>query len=224
MARSSGKLALLALLVAAAAVACPLALAYDPSPLQDFCVADTASNVFVNGLACKDPAQVCAADFSHSGLQNAGDTANAFGSKVTLVDVKALPGLNTLGVAMARLDLAPGGLNPPHTHPRATEVLTVVEGEMYVGFIATDGTLFAKVLREGDVFVFPKGLVHFEFNAGSRPAFGIAGLSSQNPGLVRVADSLFGANPAISDQVLAKAFRIDAATVQRIKQQFATNK
>ncbi|KAJ1278037.1 hypothetical protein BS78_04G049300 [Paspalum vaginatum] len=224
MARSSSKLVVLALLVAAAAVASPLALAYDPSPLQDFCVADAASGVLVNGVACKDPARVCAADFSHSGLQNAGDTANAFGSKVTLVDVKALPGLNTLGVSMARLDLAPGGLNPPHTHPRATEVLTVVEGEMHVGFVATDGTLFARVLREGDVFVFPKGLVHFEFNSGARPAFGIAGLSSQNPGLVRVADSLFGASPAISDQVLAKAFRIDAATVQRIKQQFATNK
>nr|CAB3445710.1 unnamed protein product [Digitaria exilis] len=186
------KLILVALLVAA--MASPLALAYDPSPLQDFCVADKASN------------------------------ANPFGSKVTLVDVKAVPGLNTLGVAMARLDLAAGGLNPPHTHPRATEILTVVEGEMYVGYLDTNGTLFAKVLHKGDVFVFPKGLVHFEFNFGDCPAFGIAGLSSQNPGLVRVADSLFGASPAITNEVLAKAFRIDAATVQRIKARFATRK
>ncbi|KAF8691157.1 hypothetical protein HU200_040270 [Digitaria exilis] len=216
------KLVLMALLVAA--MASPLALAYDPSPLQDFCVADKASNVFVNGQVCKDPAMVSAGDFAFSGLQNAGNTANPFGSKVTLVDVKALPGLNTLGIAMARLDLAAGGLNPPHTHPRATEILTVVEGEMYVGYLDTTGKLFAKVLHKGDVFVFPKGLVHFEFNFGATPAFGIAGLSSQNPGLVRVADSLFGASPAITDQVLAKAFRIDAATVQRIKAQFATKK
>ncbi|OEL34928.1 putative germin-like protein 2-1 [Dichanthelium oligosanthes] len=213
----------LALLVAAA-MASPLALAYDPSPLQDFCVADKASDVFVNGHVCKDPAQVTAGDFAFSGLQNAGDTANAFGSKVTLVNVGAVPGLNSLGVSMARLDLAPGGLNPPHTHPLATEVLTIVDGEMYVGFLATDGTLFARVLSKGDVFVFPKGLVHFEFNFGARPAVGIAGLSSQNPGLIRVADSLFGASPAINDEVLAKAFRIDAATVQRIKAQFATKK
>ncbi|PWZ20299.1 putative germin-like protein 2-1 [Zea mays] len=211
---------LLALLVAAMA-ASPRALAYDPSPLQDFCVADTASNVFVNGQACKDPAQVTAADFAFSGLQDAGDTENAFGSKVTLVDARALPGLNSLGVAMARLDIAPGGVNPPHTHPRATEVLTVVEGQMYAGFLATDGKLFARVLNRGDAFVFPRGLVHFEFNCGAGPAVGLAGLSSQNPGLVRVADSLFGAAPAVTDEVLAKAFRIDAATVQRIKAQFA---
>ena len=222
MARRSCKF-LLALFIAAMA-ASPLALAYDPSPFQDFCVTDTASSVFVNGLVCKDPAQVSASDFAFSGLQNAGDTTNAFGSKVTLVDVRALPGLNSLGVSMARLDIAPGGLNPPHTHPRATEVLTVVQGQMYVGFLATDGTLFAKVLSRGDVFVFPKGLVHFEFNCGASPAVGIAGLSSQNPGLIRVADSLFGATPAVSDEVLAKAFRIDAATVQRIKAQFATKK
>ncbi|XP_066324998.1 putative germin-like protein 2-1 [Miscanthus floridulus] len=222
MAGRSCKL-LLALFIAAMA-ASPLALAYDPSPLQDFCVADTVSSVFVNGLVCKDPAQVSASDFAFSGLQNAGDTTNAFGSKVTLVDVRALPGLNSLGIAMARLDIAPGGLNPPHTHPRATEVLTVVQGQMYVGFLATDGTLFAKVLSRGDVFVFPKGLVHFEFNCGASPAAGIAGLSSQNPGLIRAADSLFGATPAITDEVLAKAFRIDADTVQRIKARFTTKK
>jgi quercetin dioxygenase-like cupin family protein len=222
MARSYELVLAAALLVAA--MASPLAVAYDPSPLQDFCVADAASDVFVNGHVCKDPSRVTAADFAFAGLHNAGDTSNAFGSKVTLVDARAVPGLNSLGVSMARLDLAPGGINPPHTHPRAAEVLTVVEGEMRAGFLAADGTLFARVLSAGDVFVFPRGLVHFEFNCGDRPAVGIAGLGSQNPGLVRVADSLFGANPAVDDGVLAKAFRIDAATVQRIKARFAANK
>ncbi|CAN6237240.1 unnamed protein product [Urochloa humidicola] len=214
----------LALLVAATVAASPLALAYDPSPLQDFCVADTASEVFVNGHVCKDPANVSAADFAFAGLHVPGDTSNAFGSKVTLVDAHAIPGLNTLGVAMARLDLAPGGLNPPHTHPRAAEVLTVVEGEMRAGFVAADGTLFAAALSAGDAFVFPRGLVHFEFNCGARPAVGIAGLGSQNPGLVRVADSVFGASPDVDDDVLAKAFRIDADTVRRIKAKFAASK
>ena len=148
--------------------------------------------MFLNGVACKDPARVSAGDFAFSGLHAAGDTANAFGSKVTLVDARAVPGLNSLGVAMARLDLAPGGLNPPHTHPRASEVLTVVEGQMHAGFVAADGTLFARVLSAGDAFVFPRGLVHFEINFGERPAVGIAGLSSQNPGVVRVADSPTG--------------------------------
>ncbi|CAO2044667.1 unnamed protein product [Urochloa humidicola] len=179
----------------------------------------THDAVFVNGHVCKHPTNVSAADFAFAGLHIPGDTSNAFGSKVTLVDSHAVPGLNTLGVAMA-----PGGLNPPHTHPRAAEVLTVIEGEMRAGFIAADGTLFATVLSAGDAFVFPMGLLHFEFNYGARPAVGIAGLGSQNPGLVRVADSVFGASPAVDDDVLAKAFRIDADTVQLIRAKFAAKK
>ncbi|ONK65761.1 uncharacterized protein A4U43_C06F670 [Asparagus officinalis] len=104
------------------------AFAYDPSPLQDFCVADTKSKVFVNGLVCKDPKLAVADDFFFSGLNMPGNTSNRLGSKVTLVSAANLPGLNTLGISLARLDFAPYGLNPPHTHPRATEILTVLEG------------------------------------------------------------------------------------------------
>jgi hypothetical protein len=32
-------------------------------------------------------------------------------------DVEAFPGLNTLGVSSNRVDLAPGGVNPLHSHP-----------------------------------------------------------------------------------------------------------
>ncbi|XVF42477.1 hypothetical protein PTKIN_Ptkin01aG0366400 [Pterospermum kingtungense] len=40
-----------------------------------------------------------------------------------------IPGLDTLGISLARLDYAPyGGLNP-HTHPCATEILVVLEGK-----------------------------------------------------------------------------------------------
>ncbi|XP_072954774.1 putative germin-like protein 2-1 [Typha angustifolia] len=202
------------------ALTSPLALASDPSPLQDFCVADEMPQVFVNGFVCKDPKLAKAEDFFYSGLDKPGDTNNKDGSKVTLVDVQKLPGLNTLGIAVARLDVAPFGINPPHTHPRATEILTVLEGSFYAGFITSDNKLFAKVISKGDVFVFPKGLIHFEFNYGTVPAVGIASLSSQNPGLIRVADALFGSNPRISEDVLAKAFQVDKKIIDWLKTKF----
>ncbi|TVU32724.1 hypothetical protein EJB05_24475 [Eragrostis curvula] len=207
-------------LVLVAAMAPPMALAFDPSSLQDFCVADYTSNVFVNGMACKDPSKVTADDFTFSGFHRPSDTSNAVGSNSTLADIHVLPGLNTAAISLVRLDVAPFGLNPPHTHPRGTEMLTVVEGQLYVGFVTTAGKLHAKVISRGDAFVYPKGLVHFAFNLTPRPVWGIVGLSSQNPGLIRVADSIFGASPAVTDEVLAKAFRIDAATVQMIKAKF----
>ncbi|XP_020268784.1 putative germin-like protein 2-1 [Asparagus officinalis] len=199
-----------------------LATASDPSQLQDFCVADNMSHVFVNGLVCKDPKLALADDFFFSGLNMPGNTSNRLGSKVTLVSAANLPGLNTLGISLARLDFAPYGLNPPHTHPRATEILTVLEGTLYVGFVTSnpDNKLFTKVLKKGDVFVFPQGLIHFQFNTGYTNAIAIAGLGSQNPGVITIANAVFGAKPPISDDVLAKAFQIDKKLVDWLQAQF----
>ncbi|KAF9621453.1 hypothetical protein IFM89_021525 [Coptis chinensis] len=203
------------------------ALASDPSPLQDFCVAikDTKDGVFVNGKFCKDAKLATANDFFFSGLRKPGNTSNQLGSMVTPANVDQIPGLNTLGISLVRIDYAPYGLNPPHTHPRATEALAVLEGTLSVGFVTSnpDNRLFTKVLYPGDVFVFPEGLIHFQFNIGKTKAVAFAGLSSQNPGVIPIAKSVFGSNPPISDDVLAKAFQIDKKMVDYLQAQFWTN-
>ncbi|TVT98964.1 hypothetical protein EJB05_55700, partial [Eragrostis curvula] len=197
-------------------------IASDPSLLQDFCVVDKMSKVRVNGFPCKDAKDVVAEDFFFSGLHMAGNTTNKQGSAVTPVNVAQIAGLNTMGISLARIDYAPYGLNPPHTHPRATEILTVLEGSLYVGFVTSnpDNKLFTKVLNKGDVFVFPEGLIHFQFNYGTNNAVAIAALSSQNPGVITVANAVFGSKPSISDDVLAKAFQVDKKTIDRIQAQF----
>ncbi|XP_057983960.1 putative germin-like protein 2-1 [Malania oleifera] len=206
------------------AVALPLTSASDPSPLQDFCVAlnDTKKAVFVNGKFCKDPKLATASDFFFSGLNMPGNTSNQVGSNVTLVNVDKLAGLNTLGISIARLDFAPYGLNPPHTHPRATELLTVLEGTLYVGFVTSnpDNRLITKALYAGDVFTFPIGLIHFQFNVGETNAVAIPGLSSQNPGVITIANAVFGSKPPISSDVLTKAFQVDKNVIDYLQAQF----
>ena len=119
----------------------------------------------MNGKFCKDPKLVTADDFFLSGLDIPGNTSNRVGSNVTLLNVDEISGLNTLGISLARVDYEPYGLNPPHIHPRATEILTVIEGTLYVGFVTSnpDNRFITKVLNKGDVFVFPIGLIHFQF-------------------------------------------------------------
>ncbi|PQQ06772.1 germin-like protein subfamily 1 member 11 isoform X1 [Prunus yedoensis var. nudiflora] len=204
-----------------------LVSASDPGPLQDFCVAlnDTksAEAVFVNGKFCKDPKLANANDFFFPGLQNPRNTQNSLGSNVTAVNVDNLLGLNTLGISLARIDFAPNGLNPPHTHPRATEILVVLEGTLYVGFVTSNGDgnrLFTKVLNMGDVFVFPIGLIHFQLNVGQVNAVAFAGLSSQNPGVITIAKAVFGSQPPINPDVLAKAFQVDDNVVDNLQKQF----
>ncbi|KAG6521847.1 putative germin-like protein 2-1 [Zingiber officinale] len=217
------KLLLIALLALASSSAI---LASDPSPLQDFCVADLKSNVFVNGFTCKNMNDVKAEDFFFSGLDRPRDTNNYVGSTVTPVNVNQIPGLNTLGISLVRIDYAPNGLNPPHTHPRAAEILAVLEGELYVGFVTSNinnvNRLFTKILKKGDVFVFPQGLIHFQFNIGKTNAIAFAGLSSQNPGVITIANAVFGSKPPISDDVLAKAFQVDKNLIDWLQAQFWT--
>ncbi|GKC34884.1 putative germin-like protein 2-1 [Tanacetum coccineum] len=180
------------LLVGLLLATCSLvALTSDPSPLQDFCVADLNSNVLVNGFACKDPKMVKAEDFLFRGLDKKGNTTNAVGSNVTAVNVNQLPGLNTFG-------------------------------SLLVGFITsnTDNKLFTKRPEKGDVFVFPEGLIHFQQNVVNGYAVAIAGLSSQNPGVITIANAVFGSNPDISDDILAKAFQVDKKVIDEIQSNF----
>ncbi|XP_077242658.1 germin-like protein 8-2 [Tasmannia lanceolata] len=177
-------------------LASSLTFAADPSPLQDFCVADNISPVLVNGVVCKDPMLAQASDFFFPGLDMPRNTNNRVGSNVTAVNVVQIPGLNTLGISMARIDFAPYGLNPPHTHPRGTEMIVVQEGTLLVG------------------------LIHFQFNVGQTNAVAIAALASQNPGVITIANAVFGSNLPISDDVLAKAFQLDKKVVDFLQAQF----
>ncbi|KAK6916864.1 Cupin 1 [Dillenia turbinata] len=199
-----------------------IAFASDPNPLQDFCVADPQSAVLVNGFACKDPQQVQAKDFFFGGLQLPGNKSNQVGSMVTPVTVAQIPGLNTLGISLARIDYAPWGINPPHTHPHGSEILTVIEGSIKVGFVTSnpENRLFTMVLQKGDVFVFPIGLIHFERNVGDGNAVAIAALSSQNPGVITIANAVFGSTPEISSDLLVKAFQLDKSVVNYLESKF----
>ncbi|CAL1407052.1 unnamed protein product [Linum trigynum] len=134
------QLAFLACLVALAACA-GLTLAEEPANLQYFCVASPNANVRMNGLACKDTMTVRASDFVFNGLHIPGLNTleiSMVGLRVTPVSVTQILGLNTLGISMVRIDYPPWGINSLHTHPRGTEILTVIEGTLVVGFVTSN--------------------------------------------------------------------------------------
>ncbi|XP_055814879.1 nectarin-1-like [Solanum dulcamara] len=210
---------LIVVLMALLAINSDKACAGDPDMLQDICVADLTSTIKVNGFSCKNA--FSAADFSSMVISKPGATNNTFGSLVTGANVLNIPGLNTLGVSLARIDYAPGGINPPHLHPRATEMIYVLQGQLDVGFITTANVLVAKRIVQGEVFAFPRGLVHFQKNNGHMPAAVIAGFNSQLAGTQSIATTLFAASPSVPDDVLAQAFQIGTMQVRQIKSKFA---
>ncbi|XP_019161707.1 PREDICTED: germin-like protein subfamily 1 member 20 isoform X4 [Ipomoea nil] len=204
--------------------------AYEPSPMQDFCVAvpDAKAAVFVNGKVCKNPKLVEANDFYMASGFNTpagGTNISSVGLITKLLDVNQFPGLNTMGLSIARMDFARNGLIPPHTHSRGSEVVFVMEGTLYVGFVTSNplngekNKFFTKILNSGDSFIFPVGLVHFLYNVGRTNAVVFAAFNSQNPGHVTLANSAFGSAPPISQDILTKAFRLDQKLINYLQSQ-----
>lgn len=198
--------------------ATPVVHASDPDPLQDFCVADFSSKLFVNGFPCKDPANVTSEDFTYRGLRNQGNLSLTFGAPLQKAFVGQFPGLNTQGIAWARLDFAPGGLNVPHWHQRATEILSCIKGKLLVGFVDTNNRLWSSVLEAGDITMFPRGLMHFQLNVGKEVASAQLALQSQNPGRSDVGQATFGSG--LRDEILEKAFGLSEKAVESLKEFF----
>lgn len=186
----------------------------DPDPVMDYCIAKSEDNKF----SCKNSSTATVEDFTFSGIKLPGNFKDTGFSSMG-VNSNVFPGLNTLGVSFVRADFDAGGVNVPHFHPRATEVAIVLEGKIYSGFVDTKNKIFAKVLEKGEVMVFPRGLVHFQMNVGDVPATIFGSFDSQNPGLMKIPNVVFGSE--IKDELLEKAFGLNSKELSKLKKRFS---
>ncbi|XP_065865150.1 auxin-binding protein ABP19a [Euphorbia lathyris] len=190
-------------------------LSFPTSQAADFCVAKLKGSGSPSGYACRNPANVTADDFVFTGLSMAGNTTNIISAAVTPAFVQQFPALNGLGLSTARLDLAPGGVVPLHTHPAASEILFVASGKVTAGFVSSANVAYVKTLGKGDVMIFPQGLLHFQLNGGGTPAVAIATFNSPEPGLQILDFALFGGD--FPTPLVVKTTFLDAATVKKLK-------
>jgi len=115
------------------------------------------------------------------------------GGRVISANANSFPALIGHGISMTLGLIDPCGINNPHTHPRATEMLVVMEGEMRVGFFMENGAQFVgNTLKMGQVSIFPQGSIHFEINTGCTPALFVAAFNSEDPGVQTTTASYFG--------------------------------
>ncbi|CAA6659328.1 unnamed protein product [Spirodela intermedia] len=140
------------MVVAAVAALLPAAMA----GVVDFCVADLAAAPTPAGYPCKKEAALTVDDFVFSGLSKAANTTNIIKAAVTPAFDAQFPAVNGLGISLARLDLAPGGVIPLHVHPNGNEVLVVTQGAIAAGFVSSSNAVYYKTLHKGDVMVFPR--------------------------------------------------------------------
>ncbi|KAJ0980546.1 hypothetical protein J5N97_008801 [Dioscorea zingiberensis] len=180
--------------------------AADPDIVTDF-VTPTGSS----------PADIDAAFFTFTEFRKAlfGAPSDASPFKVTKAGELEFAALKGQSVSFAALQYAPGGINPVHIHPRSAELLIVLVGKLKVGFVDSNNNLFTKILKPGDVFLFPKGLVHFQYNKDSNNhAVAVSAFGSSNAGTISLPNTLFSSG--INTDFLAKSFKTDAETINEL--------
>ncbi|EYU28339.1 hypothetical protein ABFS82_12G127800 [Erythranthe guttata] len=194
-----------------------LAAASSDALVQDFCIADLSHPAGPAGYPCKKSSSVTENDFFFHGLAAAGNTKNIISAAVTPAFDGQFPGVNGLGLSIARLDLAPGGVIPLHTHPAGSEILVVIQGTITAGLISSfENKVYIKTLNKGDVMVFPQGLLHFQINSGKgTPAQAFVSFSSQNPGLQITDFALFQND--FPTELVAKTTFLDVAQIKKLK-------
>jgi len=154
--------------------------------------------------------------FTSTGLHGLMDDDPAELKSFTVLKASAseFPALTGQSVSFAVL-FPPGSVNPPHTHPRSAEQLFSIDGILDVGFVDSKNKLYTQTLQPVCIFVFPKGLVHFQHCKGKDSAVAVSAFGSASAGTVSIPGTVFGAG--IDDEVLAKSFKTDVPTVQKVK-------
>ncbi|CAN0900493.1 Germin-like protein 9-3 [Linum grandiflorum] len=180
-----------------------MVVASDPDILSDFILPDNVT-------------EVDSSFFTYTGARAILESDPPSSFTVTEVSMAEFPALNGQGVSFAVLQLPAGSTYPPHNHPRAAEILLVIRGCVEVGLVIGNKCLYNQRLSVGDMFVFPKGLVHFAFNGGDGVATALAAFGSASPGTVMLPDSLFASN--IDDAILASSFNTNVTIIQAIKE------
>ncbi|KAM4119143.1 hypothetical protein ACJW30_03G037700 [Castanea mollissima] len=176
-----------------------MAIAGDPDILSDFIV---PANVTIDEKF-----------FTFTGMRAliwSGPPTNATAFTAWKASKAEFPALDGQSVSIDVLYFPAGSINPPHTRVRTLQV----------DLIDITNKLYTQTLQAGDMFVFPKGLVHYQYNPDAHvPALAIATFGSSNPGSVSIPNTLF--NTSIDDNILAKSFKTDDVTIQALKAGFA---
>lgn len=160
--------------------------------------------------------------------------ATGEGGRFLAANVGNFPILVEQGLSTAVAFLEPCSMNSPHTHPRASEWLTVVDGKLKSGFMLENGflqgggvgQLTTQVSSELSAFqgtVFPQGSIHFQFNDNCAPATFVATLNSEDPGTSQVAQNFFFLDDRVVNVTLGEIQNINGKNIEQFRETLPPN-
>ncbi|KAJ6526653.1 RmlC-like cupin domain-containing protein [Mycena capillaripes] len=125
-------------------------------------------------------------------FNNQAPASGAKGGSIMMATADNFPILEGLGVGGAVSFIEPCGLNIPHSHPRASELLTVIEGILDTGFVQENGfnTEIQTQLGKYQATVFPTGSIHYQQNPTCSPAAFVAAFNNEDKICLRYASAM----------------------------------
>ncbi|KAJ6517431.1 RmlC-like cupin domain-containing protein [Mycena vitilis] len=147
------------------------------------------------------------------------------GGSLLLAVVDNYPILEKLGISGGIAFIEACGLNIPHMHPRASELLTVVEGVLDTGFVQENGfeSVVETQLGKYQATVFPMGSMHYQQNPTCSPAVFVAGLGNEDPGRSDIATSFWMLPSDIVDAALGFPETIGGDTIDAWREHLPAN-
>ncbi|KAJ7586746.1 RmlC-like cupin domain-containing protein [Mycena floridula] len=158
-------------------------------------------------------------------FNNQKANAGAKGGSILLATVDNFPILEELGISSAISIVEPCGLNIPHSHPRANEFFTVIDGILDTGFVQENGfnTEIETQLGKFQGTVFPMGSIHYQQNPTCSPAVFVAGLNSEDPGRSDIATSFWMLPSDVIDAALGFPHTIGGGNIDAWRSHLPVN-
>ncbi|KAF1809079.1 RmlC-like cupin [Eremomyces bilateralis CBS 781.70] len=154
----------------------------------------------------------------------------AKGGAVNLANTKNWPILAESGISVAVGFLGACGINTPHVHPRAAELLTVTSGEVDFGYILENGLVDAGEKSEIvgklgplQAALFPMGSIHYQVNPTCNDATFVAALNNEDPGASQIAQNFFGLDGETIEAVLGFPEQFDGDRIEEFRSKIPAN-
>jgi oxalate decarboxylase/phosphoglucose isomerase-like protein (cupin superfamily) len=116
------------------------------------------------------------------------------------------------GLAVQGLELAPGAVREPHSHPNANQLDYCISGKGRVGIVGPEGETHYLDLQPGDISFVPQGYLHWIENIGEEPLSFLVVLSHEEPQTIELSEMLTG----VPDQTLANMFGVSEGVFNAI--------
>jgi oxalate decarboxylase/phosphoglucose isomerase-like protein (cupin superfamily) len=161
--------------------------------------------------------------FDFSNTQNV--TEGGKGGTLLLATVDNFPILEGTGISGAVAFIELCGLNIPHMHPRASEILINIEGILDTGFVQENGFTTEVETQLGlfQATVFPMGSIHYQQNPTCSRAIFVAGLSSDDPGRSDIATNFWMLPSAVVNATLGFPTSIGGGNIDQWRAHIPAN-